>query len=79
MDTTEITSFNNLESLFCDGDFSQVFVLEVGVDLGFLGVLVVLEFKLGDEGLSVSDSLLFVGISLVDFICRGIELRISSP
>jgi hypothetical protein len=74
MDATEITRFDNLEALLSDGDFSQVFVLEVGVDLGFFSILIVLEIELGDVGFSVSDSLLFIGISFVNFILTKLDL-----
>lgn len=68
MDSTEIARFDNLQSLFSNCLFSQVFVLEVGVDLGFLGILGVFEVQLGLECPSVLNSLLLVGISLVDLV-----------
>jgi hypothetical protein len=67
-DPTEIARFNNFQTLFGNCDFSQVFVLEIGVDLCFLSVLVIFKVQLGNINFSVSNSLLFISISFVDFI-----------
>jgi hypothetical protein len=66
--SAEVDRVDKLEGLLGDGDFSEVLVLQVGVDLGLLGVLVVLEFELGDEGLSVLIALGEEGGEVIDFL-----------
>jgi len=47
VDSAEVGVLDEAETLLTDGEFTEVLVLQVGEDLGFLGVGVVLELKLG--------------------------------
>lgn len=62
--------------MFGNGDFSEVFVLEVGVDLSLLSVLVVLKFELSAEGLSVLIALGFEGSEVIDLLLNGGEVLV---
>jgi hypothetical protein len=76
VNSTEITRFNNLKSLFSDSGFSQILVLQVGVDLSFLGILCVLKFQLSGVLSSVSNSLILEFGGLVDFILSGNDINV---
>jgi hypothetical protein len=76
VDSAEITRVNDGKGLFGNGSLSQVLVLEVGVDLGLLGVLGVLKFQLGNVGFSVLDSLVLVLVRLVDFVLGRNQINV---
>jgi hypothetical protein len=71
----EINALDKAETLFTDGQLSEVFGSQVLVDVSFLGVEIIFKFELGGEGLSVIVSCGDELSQLLDFILDGGEVN----
>lgn len=62
--------------MLADGKFTDVLVLEVGVDLGLLSVVLLLEFEFSLVLVEVLFTLVLEGVALVDLVGDGGEVHV---
>jgi len=60
--------------LFGDGNFSGVLILEVGIDLGLLGVEVILEVEFSLVLLSIGFSTILEGLGVIHLVLSSIDV-----
>lgn len=68
---------DNTQTLFGGGEFTQVLVLEVSVNVNLIGVGFVFEFQLGNIGSSVLFPLVPEVLGFVDFVNSGVQIQSS--
>ena len=74
MDVAEVSGLNDWQTLLTDGQLSEVFVLQVGVDVSLFGIGVVFQLKLLLSDWKVLFSLVGEGGLFFDLVDGGIKV-----